>query len=142
MDLTRPGPGEKGGHEQRRGPVSAYLSLFASFGTLVCCALPSLLVMIGFGTTVAATLSAAPWLVALSRHKEWVFLAAGLLLVIAWRLGALAQRWGKSCPPDQAEACRAANRLSRTLLVISTTLYAGGAVVAFLLGPVLTWLDR
>jgi len=47
----------------------AYLSLFTSMGTLLCCALPSLLVLVGLGATVASVLSAAPWLVTLSGHK-------------------------------------------------------------------------
>lgn len=53
----------------RESRAFGYLSLFASFGTLICCALPSLLVLLGLGATVAAFLSAAPWLVTLSRHK-------------------------------------------------------------------------
>jgi mercuric ion transport protein len=57
-----------------------YLSLFSSLGTLVCCALPSLLVLFGLGATVASVLSAAPWLVKLSQHKRWVFSIAGTLI--------------------------------------------------------------
>ena len=55
------------------GGVLSYISLFTSFGTLLCCALPSLLVLLGLGATVASFLSAVPWLVVLSRHKTWVF---------------------------------------------------------------------
>src|SRR5256885_5704480 len=62
------------------GGVLSYLSLFTSFGTLLCCALPSLLVLLGLGATVASFLSAAPWLVTLSRHKTWVFTISGLLI--------------------------------------------------------------
>lgn len=53
-------------------PLEGYLALFSSVGTLVCCALPALLVLSGFGATVASLLSAAPWLVTLSRHKAYV----------------------------------------------------------------------
>ena len=63
----------------RSGALS-YLSLFTSVGTLLCCALPSLLVLFGLGATVASVLSQAPWLVALSHHKNWVFLIAGVLI--------------------------------------------------------------
>src|SRR5947207_15934359 len=59
----------------------SYLSLFTSFGTLLCCALPSLLVLFGLGATVATFLSAVPWLVALSRHKNWVFVVSGVLIL-------------------------------------------------------------
>ena len=57
-----------------------YVSLFTSVGTLLCCALPSLLVLFGLGATVASVLSEAPWLVTMSHHKHWVFLIAGLLI--------------------------------------------------------------
>jgi hypothetical protein len=58
----------------------AFVTLFASVGTLLCCALPSLLVLLGLGATVAAVLSAAPWLVVLSHHKPLVFAIAGTLI--------------------------------------------------------------
>jgi mercuric ion transport protein len=60
-----------------RGGALSYLSLFTSLGTLLCCALPSLFVLFGFGATVASVLSQTPWLVAMSHHKQWVFIAAG-----------------------------------------------------------------
>ena len=45
--------------------IFSYLSLFTSVGTLLCCALPSLLVLFGLGATVAFVLSEAPWLVSM-----------------------------------------------------------------------------
>lgn len=64
----------------QESPLLGYVSLFTSVGTLLCCALPSLLVLLGLGATVGAVLSSAPWLVTLSRHKQWVFLVSGLLI--------------------------------------------------------------
>ena len=61
--------------------AAVWSALVAAFGTLVCCALPSLLVLLGFGSTVAAAVSATPWLVVLSQNKEWVFLLSGLLIM-------------------------------------------------------------
>ena len=58
----------------------SFASLFTSVGTLLCCALPSLLVLLGLGATVASFLSAAPWLVALSHHKRVVFAVSGALI--------------------------------------------------------------
>jgi hypothetical protein len=49
----------------RRAALLNYFSLFGSFSTLICCALPSVLVLLGMGTAVASLLSAAPWLVSL-----------------------------------------------------------------------------
>jgi uncharacterized BrkB/YihY/UPF0761 family membrane protein len=63
-----------------RSALLSYLSLFCSLGTLLCCALPSLLVLLGMGATVASALSALPWLVTLSHHKNWIFAISGLLI--------------------------------------------------------------
>jgi mercuric ion transport protein len=130
-----------------RSPRSAawlqYLSLFSSFGTLVCCALPSLFVLAGLGATVASVLSAAPWLVALSRHKNWTFAIAGLLIVtnIVY-LRVLAPRLkGDECAAD-AGACDTAARVNNVLLWVTATIYAFGFFVAYLLGPILTFLDH
>jgi mercuric ion transport protein len=127
--------------QRRRSGVLSYLSLFTSFGTLLCCALPSLLVLLGLGATVASFLSAVPWLVALSRHKNLVFAVSGILIggnilyvyVIAPRLRSATA----ACPADQPEACAAASRLSRIVLWISAAIYAVGAFSAFALGPLL-----
>src|SRR5690348_16999631 len=66
-----------------RSGILGYLSLFTSLGTLLCCALPSLLVLLGLGATVASVLSDVPWLVRLSQHKAWVFTTAGVLITLA-----------------------------------------------------------
>lgn len=124
-----------------RAAVLNYLSLFTSFGTLLCCALPSLLVLLGLGATVASFLSAAPWLVTLSHHKNLVFLVSGLLIggnfvytyVLAPKLGVR----GSACPVDAPEACEQASTVSRAVLWISAGLYCVGLFSAYLLGPML-----
>ena len=63
-----------------RSTVLGYLSLFTSFGTLLLLSRPSLLVLVGLGATVASVLSSVPWLVTLSRHKNWVFGLSGVLI--------------------------------------------------------------
>lgn len=42
----------------RESRLPGYLSLFASVGTLVCCALPAMLVLVGLGATVASAAGA------------------------------------------------------------------------------------
>src|SRR6516162_4109336 len=107
----------------RNGGFLGYLSLFTSLGTLLCCALPSLLVLIGLGATVASVVTAAPWLITLSRHKEWTFTIAGLLitanffyvLLLAPKLRATNQ----TCPVGQPSACSTASRMNRWILWVS-----------------------
>lgn len=123
----------------------SYLSLFTSLGTLICCALPSLLVLFGLGATVASLLSAAPWLVTLSRHKAWVFAISGLLIatnfLYLYRIAPRLQATGAACPTDDPSACVTASRVSRIVLWVSAVIYAVGSFAAYLLGPILIRLD-
>ena len=129
----------------KRAALLNYFSLFGSFSTLICCALPSVLVLLGMGTAVASLLSAAPWLVSFSRHKVWTFSIAGTLIacsfvmtyVIAPRL-----RQGQACEADDPTTCGEVSKASRVLLWISALVYAGGFFVAFVLGPILERMDR
>src|SRR5881394_1409305 len=88
--------------------IFSYLSLFTSVGTLLCCALPSLLVLFGLGATVASVLSEAPWLVAMSHHKNWVFLVAGVLIsgnfVYLYALAPRLQARTGACDPNDPSA--------------------------------------
>src|ERR1700745_3500656 len=92
-----------------RSGALRYLSLFTSLGTLLCCALPSLLVLAGLGATVASVLSEAPWLVTMSHHKHWVFIVAGLLissnLVYVYGVAPKLQLRNGACAPNDPAAC-------------------------------------
>jgi mercuric ion transport protein len=129
----------------RRAALLNYFSLFSSFSTLICCALPSVLVLLGLGTTVASLLSAAPWLVSLSRHKIWTFSIAGTLIaasfvmtyVIAPRL-----QTGEACAADDPTTCGEVSKASRFVLWSSALIWSGGFFVAYLLGPILERMDR
>src|SRR3954447_23569778 len=95
-----------------RSAALSYFSLFTSVSTLLCCALPSLLVLVGLGATVASFLSALPWLVTLSHHKNWVFLVSGVLIagnfVYTYIFAPRLRDQGRACPVDSAEACESA----------------------------------
>jgi mercuric ion transport protein len=121
-----------------------YFSLFTSLSTLLCCALPSLLVLFGLGASVASTLSFFPWLVALSRHKVLTFTVSGALIACSFvnTYYILPRFRRKECSPDNPNACTEASKLSRVLLWISMLIYAVGFFVAFLLGPILSKLDN
>lgn len=126
-------------------PLLGYLALFSSVGTLVCCALPVLLVLLGFGATVASLLSVAPWLMTLSRHKAWVFAFAGILIAstyyYVYRIVPRLLVARGACAADDMEACRSASRGSRVLLWISTALLAIGFSVAYVLPLMLERMD-
>src|SRR5438445_9541312 len=123
----------------RADGLLGYLSLFTSLGTLLCCALPALLVLLGLGATVASVVSAAPWLVALSRHKNWTFAIAGLLIagnfVYVYVLAPRLRAHSEQCAPGE-EACVVAGRISTAVLWASAAVYAVGFFVAYVLGPI------
>jgi putative copper export protein len=129
----------------RSGALS-YLSLFTSLGTLLCCALPSLLVLFGLGATVASVLSEAPWLVALSHHKHWVFIVAGVLIsgnfVYVYAIAPRLQLRSSACDPNDPAACQTASRFSRVVLWCSAVLYMVGCFTAYALGPLLVRFDQ
>jgi mercuric ion transport protein len=123
--------------------VLNYFSLFTSLSTLLCCALPSLLVLFGLGASVASMLSFMPWLVTLSRHKQWTFAVSGMLIALSFvNMYYVAPRIrGKKCSADDPSACEEASRFSKVLLWVSALIYAVGVFVAYVLGPILTRLD-
>jgi mercuric ion transport protein len=118
-------------------PLLGYVALFSSVGTLLCCALPALLVLLGFGATVASVLSAAPWLVTLSRNKGWIFAFAAMLLggssYYVYRIVPRLLVARGACAADDTDACRRASRASRVLLWISSGILAIAALVAYVI---------
>ena len=129
----------------RRAALLNYFSLFSSFSTLICCALPSVLVLLGMGTTVASLLSAAPWLVSLSRHKIWTFSIAGTLIALSFLVTYLIAprlRQGEACNANDPTTCGEVSKLSRVILWGSAAIWSCGFFVAYLLGPILERMDR
>jgi mercuric ion transport protein len=107
----------------------------AVLGTTVCCALPITLVSLGLGSVVASLVGSAPWLVALSQHKEWVFLLAGVLLLAnywaLYRAGGIVCEPGGFCDP-----ARAGGRWLRRVFWSATGLYGVAVFAAYLSVPV------
>jgi mercuric ion transport protein len=129
----------------KRAALLNYFSLFSSFSTLICCALPSVLVLLGMGTTVASLLSAAPWLVSLSRHKVWTFSIAGILISMSFAMTYLIAprlRRGEACEADNPTTCGEVSRVSRAILWASAVIWSCGFFVAYLLGPILERIDH
>jgi mercuric ion transport protein len=127
----------------RRSALLSYFSLFTSLGTLLCCALPSLLVLFGLGASVASMLSFLPWLVTMSRHKQWTFAVSGLLIALGFvNMYVVAPRLKvKTCDPGDS-ACDDTSKASKIVLWVSSAISVVGFFVAYVLGPILTRLDR
>ena len=119
----------------RKETQLGWTALFATTGTLVCCALPIALVTLGMGATVVAMTSAFPFLIVLSQHKMWVFIFSGLLLALsAW----LIYRPDRLCPtdPDLAVACNRTQLWNRRIFWGSVSIWSIGFIAAFVALPV------
>ncbi|WP_424963912.1 hypothetical protein [Ekhidna sp.] len=117
-------------------------SLFTSVSTLLCCALPSLLVAVGMGAVVAGMVSDFPALIWLSKYKEWTFLTAGILIGFNFWLFYGRQR-DQVCEIDEygnETPCDTAARWSKIILWISFGLYLLGLFSAYLLLPIQQFL--
>ncbi len=117
--------------ESRSSLWNSMLSLFASSSTLVCCALPALLVTLGAGAALSSLVSVFPQVVWLSEHKEALFVAAGLALAAS---GAL--QWhnrNAPCPVDPAlrRACLRTRRSSLRMYGFSVLIFVVGGWFAF-----------
>ncbi len=118
--------------------VLPFLSLFTSVGTLVCCALPALLVTIGAGAVLAGMVSAIPQLVTLSTYKVEVFIIAGLLILVTgiyqWKMK------NAACPsdPKQAAVCKRMRSINKYVFMLSLLLYSVGFFFAFIAARILT----
>ncbi len=108
------------------------LSLFTSFSTLICCAIPSLLVVIGMGAVLASFISIFPWLIIISKYKVQVFAVAGLLLIItiylSWRFK------NAPCPINikQAKICNRLKIINLKIIIVSSVIYLVGFFFSFL----------
>lgn len=122
------------------GARMTILSPVAALFSLVCCAMPIALVTLGLGSVVASLVSSAPWLVELSRHKAWVFLAAGAVLVGNYLF---LYRGPAACDPgDACHATRPLGRWLRRLYWGSVGVFLLGLAAAYLSVPLVNLLDR
>lgn len=114
-----------------RETAAPALALLASFSTLLCCALPALLITIGAGAVMAGLVSNVPGYVWLTAHKTELFIVAGILLA-----GAIWARWATRnapCPidPAQAKLCSRMRKVGGIILWLAVAAYLIGGFFAF-----------
>lgn len=110
----------------------AFLTLFTSAGTLICCALPALFVVLGLGASFAGLVGNVPQLIWFSEHKEIVFGVGAVLLIV----GGILQRQTKNVPcpidPKLGDACKTTRDWSFYTYIFSVGMYLIGAGFAFI----------
>lgn len=111
-----------------------FFSLFGSLSTLICCALPSLLVSLGMGAVLAGIASNFPGLIWVSENKFSVFIFSGLLLLLNGIM--LWKNRNAPCPidPKLRAACIQGRRISKNVYYLSLIVFGVGFFFAFLIG--------
>ena len=123
---------ENGVTETKATFLGSLLSLFASSSTLICCAIPALLVSLGAGAALASLVSVFPQIVWISEHKEIIFSFATVLMIltgfIQWR------NQNAPCPIDVElrNACLKTRKVSLRIYLFSLGLLLIGAWFAFI----------
>jgi hypothetical protein len=122
---------QNGVSETKTTFLGSLLSLFASSSTLICCAIPALLVSLGAGAALASLVAVFPQIVWISEHKEIIFSIAALLMIITgviqWR------NQHAPCPIDieLRNACLKTRKMSLRIYLFSLGLLLIGAWFAF-----------
>lgn len=117
-----------------------FLSLFTSTGTLLCCALPAAIASVAGGSAVISLLSSFPWLIPLSRNKGWIFLAAGVMLIVSG-VFTLCPKGKVACAVTGGRGCDVAGRFTKSIFWSSVVIYATGGLFAYMLSPLLKFLS-
>ena len=109
------------------------LLLFASTPTLLCCALPIVLVSLGMGSLVASIyVDKLPWLQWFGMNSLFIFGFSGLILVIA---AYFLFKNKQSCPldPELSQACNNALKWNTYFFCLATFIWLISALSAFAL---------
>ena len=120
-------------HAIKSNKIVNYLTLFTSSGTIICCALPALLVSIGAGAALSSLISIFPKLIILSTYKIPIFIGAFIMLIISGVIQYLVKNL--PCPADKklANECKKTRRVSLIMYFLSLGIFTIGFLFAFFL---------
>jgi len=109
-----------------------FLSLFASSSTLICCALPSLFVVIGAGASFA-NLLVFPFLIVLSQYKIYITMFALVMIVFAGYVNY--KTYHMPCPadPEIGRLCMQTRKRSRYIYYFSVGLFVFATIFTYII---------
>ncbi|NOT78776.1 MAG: hypothetical protein HOP07_07195 [Bacteriovoracaceae bacterium] len=108
----------------------SFFSLFTSFSTLICCALPALLVSIGLGASMVGLVTNFPQLIWISENKLLVFSLSFVLLSVSAYLQYRSRFLPCPLDPGEALACTQARNWSKRITIFSVVVWIIGASFA------------
>jgi len=119
------------------GYLVSIITLLSSSSSLVCCAIPALLVSLGAGSALASIVSIFPQITWISENKDAIFALSAIMLL----LGGLLQ-WrvrNAPCPTDPGltRSCAQTRNTSKIIYFVSVIILLVGAWFAYI-GPLLS----
>lgn len=111
---------------------ASFLSLFASSSTLICCALPSIFVLLGAGATFASLVTTFPFLIVLSQYKVQITIFAFIMLSVSGYVNY--KTYYMPCPadPELGKTCMRTRRRSRYLYYLSAALFVFATIFTYI----------
>ena len=112
--------------------TASVISLFASSSTLICCALPTLFIVLGAGASFASLITAFPLLISISYYKFHLSLIALLLILIGGY--ANYKTYYLPCPsdPELGKICLKTRQRSRYIYYSSVGLFIFATVFTYI----------
>ena len=115
-----------------QSPMANFFALLSSSSTLLCCALPAILVSMGAGAVFANIISVFPALTVVSRFKVEITVVTLIILVA---VGVLHSKTAKMpCPadPNLGRACLKSRKRSRVVYYITCIVLATASIFTFI----------
>ena len=114
-------------------PMVNFFALLSSSSTLLCCALPAILVSMGAGAVFANVISVFPALTVASRFKVEITV---ITLIILVAVGVLHSKTAKMpCPADPGlgRACLQSRKRSRIVYYLSCIIFCIASIFTFII---------
>ena len=108
------------------------VTLIASFSTLICCALPAVLVGLGAGATLASIVNVFPELIIISEYKVQISIITLIILLVA---GVFIKKSDSlSCPTDPRlrDVCLKTRKRSKLIYLISVLIFISASIFTYI----------
>ena len=118
-------------NKDKKSLFAQIIVLFASTSTLICCALPALLVTIGATGALISLFSNIPFLITISENKEIVFIVSGCFLVVSFLLNKNDDVGSCEIDESLSLSCNNLKKTNKKIMLASVVIYLIGLFFSF-----------
>ena len=113
--------------------LPSLVALLASSSTLICCALPALLVLLGAGASLANFITIFPIFIVLSKHKVLISIIATVTLSLAGYLNYKTCHMPCPADPTIGKQCMQNRKRSVYIYIISVFIFIFATIFTYIL---------